>query len=211
MNKEVNLVQFDWSGTISDDRRPVHVANNRLSVHYGVPSIADLNDWLKVTASGPQDYILQYGVKVSSEEIWELYKKTFAAVISEGLRPVMYDNVPEVLSILKDKGKKLAVLSRHPEENLRAEVEEYGLGKYFDQITGSVPDKVVGIKQICHELKANVEHTVYIGDMIPDIVAAREANVRPIGVSYGYHSEEMLRTQGDVTIWKDLQPAKHEL
>ena len=209
--KEVNLIQFDWSGTISDDRRPVHIANSMLATHYGVPPIDDFEAWLKATVSGPQEYIQQFGVKVPADQIWEQYKKTFAEIVASGLRPVMYENVPEVLSVLKDKGKILAVLSRHPEENLRAEVAEYGLGQYFDIVTGSIPDKVVGIKQICYELKANAEHTVYIGDMIPDIVAARQANVRPIVVSYGYHSEEMLRTQGDVTIWKDLQPAKHEL
>lgn len=207
MERGIQLFQFDWSGTISDDRMPVFTANMRMCDEYGIKRPDSFADWIKTTTKGVQDWFLERGAAATRDEIWEQYTTNFRTVISEGILPTMYEDVGEVLRLLKDQGKKLAVVSSHPQENVRREAEEYGVAHYFEEIVGTVVEKSEGIRELCSRLDVKPSHTAYVGDMVHDISAAKKAQVLPIAVSRGYHSEEVLRENTPFALWSDLRPA----
>lgn len=209
MEQRVDFLQFDWSGTISDDRMPVFTANMRMCDFYGIEKPSTFADWIKTTTKGVQDWFLERGAMATRDEIWEQYTTNFRTVISEGKIPTIYEDVSEVLRMLKDQGKKLAVVSSHPQENVRREAEEYGVAHYFEEIVGTVIEKADGIRELCGRLDINLSRTAYVGDMVHDIAAAKKAQVLPIAVSRGYHSEEVLRENTPFALWQDLRPAIH--
>ena len=188
---------FDWSGVISDDRKPVYEANKRVVGSFGV-AIPPFDKWLDDTLKLPMDYYASLGIKGDSEELWNLYKTNFSKVCEEGLLPVVYEDVHEVLSYLKNKNKKLLVLSSHPEKNILSEAKRYDIHHYFDEIFGEVEDKVVGLKNIIDMFGYDPRQMVYFGDMVFDLQAANAVGILVAAMAgtdenrRGFHSKKQL-------------------
>jgi len=87
------------------------------------------------------------------------------------------------------------VLSSHPSENLFQEAKIYGLKELFGCMTGGTRDKAKGLKDICQQLKTDQNRTLYVGDTIYDIRAAKAAGVNSAGVATGYHLKERLQQE----------------
>lgn len=204
----MDLVIFDWSGTLSDDRQVVHQANVLVARRFGIEPILDFDEWLPQTRSGPQEFFKKRGTSASAEEIWNMYKLCLAEVLSTGAKPKIYPEVPEVISALRNSSKKLVVISSHPSNNLIDEAREYGIVDLFDDIVGSVVNKAEAIRRTVTSWDIPKKMTVYIGDMVSDIIAAKAAGVNSIALTRGYHPEEMLRAENPDLLWRNLLPLK---
>lgn len=104
----------------------------------------------------------------------------------------VYEGIPEVLSQLKQAGKKLLVATSKPEEFTNRILEHFGLAEYFDFVAGATMDETRNEKAdiIAYALKqiadADKSKIVMIGDRKFDILGARENGIDSIGVLYGY-------------------------
>ena len=190
----IELLIFDWSGVISDDRRPVYEANMKILKQYGKPPMP-FEEWLSKTTLSPVEFLRNCGIDETPEKLYSLYKTYYDEVIDSGMLPKIYPDVHDVFLFLKKRRKKLSVLSSHPADNLRKEVELYGLTKFLDLIVGSCRDKVRGLRSICKELKIKPEFALYIGDTVYDIRSAKKAGIRSAAVCTGYHSRERLEKE----------------
>ncbi|MEX2013283.1 MAG: HAD family hydrolase [Candidatus Levyibacteriota bacterium] len=191
--KDIKLFIFDWSGTLSDDRIPVQTAFNRVAVELGLKPIEDLAEWLKKSVKVfENEYSKQLKKTKSPNEIRQLYYRHFSTLRDEGIKPIIYDTSIEVLNTIRSKGKKLALLSSHPNESLLKEIEEYGVKNYFDKVLGGILDKSTGMVQICRDLKVDIKNAAYVGDMIGDIKAARRAKMISVALAQGYHDRDTL-------------------
>lgn len=186
---------FDWSGVISDDRLPVYESNMRLMDRHSIPRMK-YEDWLPQTRMTPREFFKEKGVE-NEEELFEQHRKNLDDIYKEGLRPFIYPEVKNILEKLFQSGKKLAVVSSHPESTLHAEAREYGLEKYFSFFIGSVKDKTEAILDVCKkaEIAPSPQTVAYTGDSIYDIQAAKKAGVYSVGITTGYHTKENLASQ----------------
>lgn len=208
--KNSKLFIFDWSGTISDDRIPVQTAFNRVARELGLNPIEDLKEWLKESVEAFEDQYskLLSGTK-SPKEIQELYFHHFSHLREEGIKPTIYDDSLDALSAMKKMGKKLIVISSHPQKSLMEEAEEYGLIKHFDEIIGSVAIKRDGIIKACKDMLIDARDATYIGDMINDIKSAKKAKVISVALTRGYHNKKtLLREKPDYLLEKLSDLAK---
>src|SRR4030042_669957 len=152
----IKLLIFDWSGVISDDRRPVYEANMKILRDYNKPTIS-FEEWLPRTTMTPIELLANHGVHGNPDKLFNLYKKYFDEEIESGIVPRIYPDVHNVFKYLKEKGKRLAVLSSHPTDNLRKEAGHYNLTSFFDLIYGDLKDKSKGLQNICSELDIKPE------------------------------------------------------
>ena len=190
----IELVIFDWSGVISDDRPPVYEANMRLLEKYGKPRMT-FDEWLPRTTMTPIEFLANHGVHGDPDDLFEEYRQAYELVQEEGIVPIVYEDTKEVLDELTNRGKRIAVVSSHPEENLRNEAEEYGLTDYFDSFFGNIRDKAQGLLKACEEAGIDPDKVVYIGDTIYDIQGAKKAGVSSIGMATGYHIKDRLANE----------------
>jgi len=212
MQKKPTLIQFDWSGTISDDTHPVYLAFNRTAQDLGLPEIQDKKEWLKLTVKSLEAHFSELLNKnLTSREVWDMYASNFQTVSNEGTKPLIYDEVRDVLKHLKKEGKKMIVISAHPTKSLIKEAQDYGIDQYFEDIIGSVIDKSDSIKDLPKRFGFDISNSIYIGDTIQDIKASKKAEVPIIALSRGYHSREILLSENPDFIWDNLHPAKTEL
>jgi phosphoglycolate phosphatase len=202
----IDLVIFDWSGTISDDRKPVYDANMPLLEDYEIPRIP-FEEWLPKTQLTAAQYLkVNHNINADETEIVKQYKKYYNDEMARGNVPTVYKNAELAILYLFNREKALAVLSSHPEENLKQEAASYGLLGYFDLLIGSVgtDGKADGILEICKKLGKKPESTLYIGDTIYDIQAAKKAGVYSAGVCGGYTLKEKLEREEPDFILTDL-------
>lgn len=189
------LILFDWSGTLSDDRKPVYLANRKLLEYFGRPDIT-YEYWLHARCGSAIEFAKNNGVIAPDSEIQEKFTALFKECVSSGdAKPTPYPKIGTILKALKDAGKQMIVISSHPEPILRKEAEEYGVAEYFVEIIGSIFDKSVTIKEVCEKYNIPPKEACYIGDTCQDMRAAKKAGVFGIAVWTGYHSMEQLRAE----------------
>lgn len=192
---DIQFFLFDWSGTISDDRVPVFKANQLMCQEFGIAQNPSFNAWIRSASVSPSQWFRERGVKKSAEEIYEIYRRRFNEVITNDASPTVYPDAEETLAHLKNRGIRLAILSAHPEYNLKKEADTYGLFDYFDLIVGDCRDKAQGLKELATMLSAEPTHALYIGDTIYDIRAAKEAGMHSAGITTGYHTPDAIEAE----------------
>ncbi|MFA5926214.1 MAG: HAD family hydrolase [Parcubacteria group bacterium] len=194
INKIPELIIFDWSGVLSDDRMPVFAANMKMLEDYGKLTM-NLEGWLSNTEMTIVRFIHKRGIKATAGSINKKYKKYYNESIKSGITPKIMPSAKRVLRHLRRKNIRLAVLSSHPHKNLKKEMAEYGLSRYFNEVVGEVKDKVESLRKICKDLDTDPGRSAYVGDMISDIQSAKQVGATSIAVSTGYHSKKRLKNE----------------
>lgn len=182
----IETVLFDWSGTLSDDFRPVYEANMRVFDELKVPRIS-------IEEFG-REFVLPYMLffrkytDAPQQTIFRIYSKS----LHEVTQPTIILGAKEALTLLRLKGITLGLLSSVPEEKLLQEIGSYGLTDYFSIIRGSVLDKREAIKEIITKNDLMPSKVAFAGDMVHDIDTGKSAGVTSIAVTWGYSSKEKL-------------------
>lgn len=111
-----------------------------------------------------------------------------------------YDGILELLETLHAKNIKLSILS-NKEDSLTKKVTKTILPNYFSPVLGlkeealKKPNPNVAL-QICNTLDVNPEETIFVGDTNVDIQTAINANMKAIGVSWGFRDKKELWDAG---------------
>lgn len=197
IKKMIKLVICDWSGVISDDRKPVYEANMQLLIDHAGTRMP-MEQWIALTGATAHGFLVNCGITdADPNETFETYQRYFEEFSKQPrFEPVMYPDARQALQYLKETcSKKLAILSTHPEQDLLKEMEGYGLSRFFERenIFASSTNKVKGIEDICRKLRVSGNDTLFLGDMTYDIDAAREAGIYSAAVCGGYHDEARLK------------------
>ena len=114
----------------------------------------------------------------------------------------VYKGVEEMLSSLEVKGKLLMVATSKPEVYARQILDHFHLSSYFTFIGGSLmsetrTDKTEVIRYVFESTGiTNVSQAVMVGDRSYDMIGAKNAGVKRVGVLYGYGSREELEESG---------------
>lgn len=203
----IELFIFDWSGTISDDRKPVYEANMRILKAYG-KQVIPFKEWLSISTSSAVEFLSSQGINWNPSILSELYKRYYNEEVKNGNAPKIYPKVKNVLKHLKDKRKELAVLSSHPECFLLKEAKDYEISNLFFLIMGGIKDKKIGLETVYKNLDYLPESTIYIGDTIYDIRAAKSLNLKSAAVCGGYHSKDKLKEENPDYLLENLSTLK---
>ena len=132
------------------------------------------------------------------------------------LENAVYPGIPDLLSTLKDAGKKLVVATSKPEEYSVKIIEHFGLAQYFENVCGSLMDETRSKKDevIEYALERNQiddrGKILMIGDRKHDILGAKKTGLKSCGVLFGYGSMQELQSAGadyiagNITKLKDI-------
>lgn len=194
MNEKLQLFLFDWSGTISDDRRPVFEANRRMRLGYGIPTVS-FEEWLDSIRGNAYDAFLALGITVPERELNENYLARLSEVVADGIRPEAHLDAADAIASLSALGHPIGVVSSHPQSHLSNEAERYGIHSRFDVISGDHRDKTPELVRLCAHYGVDPSNACYVGDMTFDIQAAKRAGMVSLAVTTGYHPRELLEAE----------------
>lgn len=103
---------------------------------------------------------------------------------------VMFEGIDDLVKALAKKGIKLAILSNNKRSSIIENLNKWNLLKYFEQIFGfnevtKVKPNPEGLLKILESEKIKPEEALFIGDMVTDIQAGHNAEIRTIAISSG--------------------------
>jgi phosphoglycolate phosphatase len=120
-----------------------------------------------------------------------------------------YPNVPQTLTVLKEKGYTLAIVTNKPYPFVSPILQGLGLESLFALILGgdSLPEKKphpLPLLHVCETLGYEVASSVMIGDSKNDILAANACAMDSVGVTYGYNYGEDIGVHNPTAIVDDF-------
>ena len=111
----------------------------------------------------------------------------------------IYEGIPELLSVLKEQDKKLAIATTKPTVFARQVLEYFQIEHYFEDnlIIGSYLDgrrtvKAELVGAVLDLLSTDDGRLVMVGDRKYDMIGAKTHSIDSIGVTYGYGEEEEI-------------------
>jgi len=130
----------------------------------------------------------KYFPNLSKEKQCELYEKYIHKVDE----PELHKNVKTVIEFLNLKGYKIFILSSDPISKLIPETKKSGLSHLFQKVVGDIHEKGEVITSLINEFNLDKNLTYYVGDTSGDVEAGKMANVKTIGISWGFQHKKVL-------------------
>ena len=213
----MRLAVFDCDGTLVDGQADVCWAMDRAFDRAGLAApdpqavrrIVGLSLPAAVRALAPSLSDTQ------NAAVTEFYRSSFRARREEGLLDEpLYDGIAELLAALHGAGWQLAVATGKSDRGLAACLATHGITDLFVslQTADRHPSKPhpAMLEAALFEAGAERHQAVMIGDTSFDMMMARSAGVRALGVGWGYHGAHELMASGAVSVAETV-PALGEL
>ena len=193
------LVLFDLDGTLTESGEGI-----MKSVQYALRKLGkEAPDWRELRAFvGPPliGMFMQYAGfdRETAEQGVVYYREYFQ---EKGIfENALYPGIKEMLESFKKQGLALGIASSKPEPYVLKVTDYFDITKYFDVITGSTMAETRTKKsEVIEEALRRYapeedirENAVMVGDKSHDILGAREAGLRCVGVLYGYGTKEEI-------------------
>jgi phosphoglycolate phosphatase len=146
------------------------------------------------------------------EQVTQAYKDYFYHHCN--VDTTLYPGVVETLKALRDRGIKTAVASAKMTFMARRVCQVLGLDPLLDHVQGTddfpgKPDPTV-IYTACQALEVSPSHSVFVGDTVMDVQAAKKAGCLAVAVTYGIGKRgDLEREKPDrvINAFSDVQAA----
>lgn len=206
----IKAILFDMDGTIINSEEGITRCVQYALKSFGIEE-PDLRNLLCFIGP-PLDPVFREKYSMTVEESWEAVEKYRERYDVKGIFECsLYDGVKDTIKSLKEKGYLLAVASSKPEIACKRIAEHFGLTPYFDIVAGATLDGAISTKQevleeLCRRLKEiDRNQMCLIGDTKFDVLGAKVAGIRCIGVSYGFGTREELAAAGAAAVFDDIR------
>lgn len=189
---------FDLDGTLIDSLTDIAMSMNKVLIEFGYPSykIEEYNYFL-----GDGALVLTQNVlpKNSSQEqiqkVVQRFKEVYDLNVYDNTQP--YDGILQLLKKLENEEIKLGILSNKPHEFTLKYAQKFFSHLNFEEIHGQKehinkkPDPT-GAINIANNFNLKCEEIFYVGDTSTDMKTASNANMKSIGVTWGFRPKEEL-------------------
>ncbi|HSQ56908.1 MAG TPA: HAD-IA family hydrolase [Gemmata sp.] len=184
------LVVFDFDGTLADSLSTAVAIFNRLAAELGHRPIVDV---AAARAMTTKQFLRHHGI--SFWRLPRLVRRYRAVATAESDSTRLFPNLTIALACLHATGVRLGVLSSNAEENIRRSLRANGVEDLFGFVVGypKLFGKGRALKRIIRVEGVNRSEVLYVGDEVRDVEAARKAGVTSAAVTWGFHSESLLR------------------
>lgn len=193
---------FDLDGTLVDSLQGIAASLNQALTASGLPTHppAVVRGFI---GNGARILIECATPPDASKDMLDTVEKAFKADYDSTWRvgTVVYDGITDLLETLQCRGYPLAVLSNKPHPFTEAMVSKMFPTIHFASVFGQrqgIPHKPhpAGAFEIASALQRHPENCAVIGDSTMDIETARNAGMRAIAVTWGFHDRARLAAAG---------------
>ncbi len=196
MQKNYDLIVFDWDGTVMDSTGVIAGSIQAACLDLGLPVPSD-EDARHVIGLGLVQ-ALRHAVPSAPESMYEpLADRYRYHFLAQDMNIPLYAGAEETVRYLHQAGYLLGVATGKSRAGLDRVLDASGLRGYFhatrtaDQ-TFSKPHPAM-LLEIMDELGVSAARTLMIGDTTHDIELAHNAGVEAVAVGHGAHPPEQLQ------------------
>jgi phosphoglycolate phosphatase len=183
------LMLFDFDGVLVDSLSLYEKSVNLCLERIGQRPIETLEEFLDLFEENFFSAIARRGVDVAQ---FMAASKEVTPTLDYGVVKPVANFIP-VLDELK-KHSALVIISSNSSFAIRLMLMKYGFDPYFDDILGAdfAFSKIEKIRHAMDRYSTSGNHSLYVCDTAGDIREAREAGVRTVAVTWGWHPRSRL-------------------
>ena len=201
MNK---LALFDCDGTLVDSQHNIcrSVEEAFALAHLETPDRGAIRRIVGLSLVEAMRTLLPDGDDALHKSLAADYKATFFRLRASGAmaEEPLYDGIADLLDVLAADGWRLGVATGKSDRGLAHILAHHGIADRF--VTLQTADRHPSkphpsmIETAMAESGSTAETTVMIGDTSYDMLMARAAGARALGVAWGYHPVDELKAAG---------------
>ena len=199
--KDKELIIFDFDGTLIDSNPDLTQALNKMLTHYDLEPIT-LEEASLYIGNGAKK-LVERGLnhRLHPDEITEalfneafdFFIKAYGEVVCD--KTYLYPGVVETLQYLEKKGYDMTICTNKPFEFIEPILDTLSVKHFFKAWVGanSLPKQKPDPMPLLHlaeTMNRDIETSIMVGDSKNDILAAQNAKMESIGVSYGYNYDK---------------------
>ena len=207
--KNYDAYLFDFDYTLADSSRGIVGCFRDVLDRAGFPDISD--ETIKRTIGLTLEEAFSEMTGERDPTILSRWRKEYVKAADRIMNSStkLFDEVPELFSILREKGKKIGIIST----KYRYRIEDFLMSHFgelpVDLIIGGEDVKEAkpspeGIREVMRRLEVNPDKVLYCGDSTVDGATARNAGVDFAGVLHGVTTREELGEFPNVGIVENL-------
>lgn len=200
----IRLIVFDCDGTIVDSQHLIAAAMAETFSAEGLmpPTTALVRRVVGLSLEQAIARLLPQDRVPDAARLADAYKHVFQRLRSDPIMPQdpLFPLARETLRELAAGDYLLGIATGKSRRGLEVTLERHGLADLFATVqtaddAPSKPDPAM-LRQAMAETAAAPGETIVVGDTVFDMMMAANAGVRALGVAWGYHAPEELRTAG---------------
>lgn len=199
---DVQLVSFDYNGTLSDDWPLAYAAVKAIFSEYKLP-IPTEEDYRREIGANYMEFYLNHGIpRPATEEGMVVLKadlnrirSTFMAEHQELAK--LATGARQLLRFLSDKKVLVAVISAEQPDNLQKGLVRFQIRSYFgkDMVIGGASGKdgkFNALNYLLADFEFEPEECVYVDDTYDGLLSAKKVGMKTIAILNGYNSPEAI-------------------
>lgn len=196
---------FDLDGTLLQTMNSLIKTGNLMLEKLGYPG-RDVNDYRYFVGYGAKELVRRLLIASGDEQArqldkaYESYMALFEETCTFQVEP--YPGIPELINFLKKQNIKLAVLTNKPHEMAKKVIAQAFSADTFSYVQGQSaefprkPDPTSALF-LADKIGAEIMREVlFIGDSDADMETAVNADMIPVGASWGFRTPQELLDHG---------------
>ena len=207
--KKFDLFVFDWDGTLS---KSIRIFTQKVDPFWKYKKMRYGRVGRGAKAGRAADVLVtRHGSKIERRMLLPI-----ADISLFFIKPSLYPDAKEVLEILKKKGKRIVLFTNGASYRVLRELKYLGLVDYFDAIVSAQDLKALkpnpqGLEIAVKRFKVKKSRTLYIGDMVDDVMMARFAKARSCALAQGFDKYEILKSSRPDYLFRDIRGFRRAL
>lgn len=206
----VKAVMFDLDGTLVNTAPELAFAINQMLAELSLPALPQqqIEAYIGEGAQALIKRCVTAGISTEIDEaLFQHAQDLFFAHYANNVKQSKpYAGVLDALTVLKNKGLRLACVTNKPEKFTLPLLRESGLADFFEIVVSgdTLPKKKpdpIQLWHICAKFKVMETEAMLVGDSVTDVMAAHAAGCYIVTVPYGYNQGRPIDdSQVDATI-----------
>jgi phosphoglycolate phosphatase len=195
MNKNYDLIVWDWDGTLADSTAMIANALVQAAAKVGLPKL-ELQFARSVIGLGLQQSIHTLFGEIPIEKAQALSKQYMLNYYANEQDIPLFTGAHQLIVELHRRGFKQAIATGKGRRGLNLALEHTGVARYFKETRTvdecfSKPHPQM-LDELMDAMVVTPERTLMIGDSSYDLQMANNADVQSLAVTFGAHSAETL-------------------
>ena len=197
----IDTILFDLDGTLTDSglgiTKAVQYALGQMG--YEVPPRESLFSFIgpPLHKSFQKHYGMDDAASIEAVRQFRVYYNQMGGILENEV----YEGVRELLSALKQAGKRLMIATSKPQAAAELVMHHFGLDEYVPEIIGGTDDperntKGKVIAWALREFGVDASKAIMVGDREHDVQGALENGIPCIGITWGYGDRPELENAG---------------
>ena len=205
MKASVELIIFDWDGTLFDSVGQIVASLQFAATQFGQPLTNDAAKSIIGLGLPEVAQVLFPTVPELHADILQSYAEHYVANSKDD---AWFTGVSEMLFALKAQGVQLAVATGKSRKGLDRVLKQTNSQDLFSATraaseTKSKPDPLM-LAEILQQTGVKAENEIMVGDTSYDLKMAENIVMPRVGVAYGVHSIEVLQSFQPLYIAQDV-------